>query len=93
MISHIFICYLGGIFLFVDLSPFMVDLTWSGEDALFDELVSKYALIFTPGRACHAPYPGYFRVCYAYYANSDVAIDRSIAQLTALCKDKSQSQN
>ncbi len=85
---YVCFCVIGGIFLFADLSPYLVDLTWDSEDLLFDELVSKYALIFTPGRACHAPYPGYFRICYAYYANSDAAIDRCITQLTALSKSK-----
>ena len=88
---HAFISLnVGGIFLFADLSPFLTDLTWDDEGALFDELVSKYALIFTPGGACHAPHPGYFRICYAYYADSNAAINRCIAQLAALCRSKSK---
>lgn len=39
---------------------------WAAEEALTASLFAEAKLIFTPGRACHASEPGFYRCCFAY---------------------------
>lgn len=39
---------------------------WAAETELTSSLYHDSGLIFTPGRACHAAEPGYYRCCFAY---------------------------
>ncbi len=55
----------AGIFLWVDLRAVLSDSTWEAEDALWHALIDECALLFTPGKSCHSPEPGFFRICYA----------------------------
>jgi len=79
----------GGIFIFINLGKYLKEDSFEAEGAFFDLLHSKYALVLTPGRPCHCRIPGYFRICYAYYKEWDIAIDRCIRQLTLLVQDMS----
>ncbi len=38
---------------------------YAAERRLFSKLVQA-GVLFTPGESCHCPYPGFFRVCYAF---------------------------
>jgi aspartate/methionine/tyrosine aminotransferase len=55
----------AGIFLWVDLRCLLPEQTWEGEKALWESLIEECALLITPGKACHAAVPGFFRFCYA----------------------------
>jgi aspartate/methionine/tyrosine aminotransferase len=85
----------SGIFVFCDLSEFLPqgeEPPFEREQALFETLVQRYGLAFTPGGACHCPLPGYFRICYAYYADSEGALDRLIAQLARMRSEREEAQ-
>ncbi len=68
----------GAIFAFVDFRAHMSAPTWEAEADLRVLLLKECGVIFSPGWACHAPVPGYFRVCYAWVEPEvlQVAIDR-----------------
>jgi DNA-binding transcriptional MocR family regulator len=53
-------------FLWVDLRAGLREETWEEEDSLWAHMVSAKRLLLTPGRACHAPGPGFFRICWAW---------------------------
>eukprot|EP00884_Botryococcus_braunii_P001068 jgi/Botrbrau1/10962/Bobra.0383s0016.1 len=55
----------AGIFVWVDLRSFLPEATWEGERALWEALIEDCGLLVTPGKACHAASPGFFRFCYA----------------------------
>ncbi|KAK9826329.1 hypothetical protein WJX74_009564 [Apatococcus lobatus] len=55
----------GAVFLLMDFRKWLHDATWEGEDTLWRSLVDDCRIIFTPGKACHAAEPGFFRWCYA----------------------------
>ena len=55
----------ASIFVFVDFSILLKEQTYDEEKKLHQELV-EVGLLFTPGKACHCQYPGYFRICYAW---------------------------
>ena len=54
---------------------------------MWQDLVRRYGLLFTPGAACHCPRPGFFRICYAYYSDP-ISMDRCIRQMAAFCADR-----
>jgi 1-aminocyclopropane-1-carboxylate synthase len=58
--------------------------TWEDEDALWRRLVAPPCrVVLTPGAACHAAEPGFFRLCWAWTSPDalPVAIDRIAAAL------------
>ena len=55
----------SAIFVFVDLSRFLDENTYDGEKKLQSKLFNELKVLFTPGKDCHAPCPGWFRVCMA----------------------------
>jgi aspartate/methionine/tyrosine aminotransferase len=55
----------AGIFLMCDLRPFLDESSWAGEDALWRRMISVANVNLTPGSACRATEPGFFRLCYA----------------------------
>lgn len=57
---------MGGLFLWMDFRHWLPEATWEAEQALFDQFVSDAGVILTPGKACHAAEPGYFRCCFAW---------------------------
>ncbi|CAK0764832.1 hypothetical protein CVIRNUC_003198 [Coccomyxa viridis] len=54
----------GAIFMWVDLRAALAKPTWEAEEGLWNEVV-KAGVLLTPGKACHAAEPGFFRICYA----------------------------
>jgi 1-aminocyclopropane-1-carboxylate synthase len=56
----------ASVFCWVDLRHALPEPTWEAERELWhDGFVERCGLIITPGHSCHAPEPGFFRVCYA----------------------------
>jgi 1-aminocyclopropane-1-carboxylate synthase len=58
---------------------------WEAERALWRALVRDARVVVTPGEACHAPEPGFFRVCWAWMPRDalPVAVGRIRAVLDA----------
>ena len=55
----------SAIFIFIDLSSLLEENTYDGEKKLQSKLFNDLKVLFTPGKDCHAPCPGWFRVCIA----------------------------
>jgi aspartate/methionine/tyrosine aminotransferase len=55
----------SAIFVFIDLSSLLEENTYDGEKKLQNKLFNELKILFTPGKDCHAPCPGWFRVCMA----------------------------
>ena len=47
---------------------------WAAEEALTEDLLAHARVLFTPGGACHAPQPGYYRCCFAWMGTDAVAV-------------------
>ena len=56
----------AAMFCFVDLRCLLKAPTFEAERELFDFLYSEAGIVLTPGRTCHCPIPGWFRICYAW---------------------------
>jgi len=59
--------YLGsnaGFFLWIDLSPFLPEQTWAGENALTERLIANKVFI-TDGQAMAAEEPGWYRLIFS----------------------------
>ena len=56
----------AGMFVWIDLRKWLPSSTWEAEKVLWDRICQESKVILTPGEACHAPEPGFFRVCYAW---------------------------
>lgn len=58
----------AGMFLWADMRGWLREGEhgWDGEAALATRLFEVCRVVFTPGSACHAAAPGYFRVCFAW---------------------------
>ena len=56
----------SGIFVWVDLSSWMEEQTFAGEEKLWRRLCDDAKILWTPGEACHSPRPGFFRLCFAW---------------------------
>lgn len=56
----------AAMFLWVDLRAGLREATWEEEDSLWAHMVESKRLLLTPGRACHAAEPGFFRICWAW---------------------------
>jgi 1-aminocyclopropane-1-carboxylate synthase len=77
----------GGIFVFADFSKFMDENSLEGEAKLSRLLCDEYKIVLTPGSACHCPFPGYFRICYAWVTIS--SLRETIRRLEGLVQRKS----
>ena len=55
----------AGVFVLLDLRPFLAEPTWEAERVLWKKLVEEAGVNLTPGAACHVGEPGFFRLCYA----------------------------
>lgn len=47
--------------------------TWEGEAALWKGVCDSCRVILTPGKPCHAPAPGFFRLCFAWVPRQALA--------------------
>ena len=56
----------AAMFLWVDLRAGLREETWEEEESLWGYMVAHKRLLLTPGRACHAAGPGFFRICWAW---------------------------
>ena len=73
----------AGVFVLLDLRPFMTEPTWEGERALWFEILDNAKVNLTPGAACHIGEPGFFRLCYAGLPTEtvEVGIERLLRAL------------
>ena len=55
----------AGLFVYLDLRPFLPEATFEAERALCDQIFTEARVHLTPGAAFHTPVPGYFRLCFA----------------------------
>jgi 1-aminocyclopropane-1-carboxylate synthase len=55
----------SGIFVFINLSPFLKEKSIQGEMNLYRKFLNSSKLNISPGHLFHAPEPGWFRICYA----------------------------
>lgn len=55
----------AGFFCLVDLRRRLAAPTWADEEALWRRLLARTNVNLTPGSACRAPEPGWFRLCFA----------------------------
>nr|AAC49923.1 ACC synthase [Stellaria longipes] len=55
----------GGLFCWMNLSPFLEKPTKEGELDLWSSIVNEVKLNISPGSSCHCSNPGWFRVCFA----------------------------
>ena len=55
----------AGIFVVCDMRPFLGEVTWAAEDALWRRLLNEANVNLTPGSACHNGEPGFMRLCFA----------------------------
>ncbi|KAI8474180.1 MAG: pyridoxal phosphate-dependent transferase [Monoraphidium minutum] len=56
----------AAMFLWIDLRAGLRAPTWEEERSLWRYMVDSKRLLLTPGEACHAAEPGFFRVCWAW---------------------------
>ncbi|KAJ4954111.1 hypothetical protein NE237_030943 [Protea cynaroides] len=68
----------GGLFCWMNLSPFLENPTREGELALWNSIVEEAKLNISPGSSCHCSEPGWFRVCFANMSEQtlEVALKR-----------------
>ena len=63
-----------------EMRRFLAAPTWAAEDALWRHLLARTNVNLTPGSACRAPEPGFFRLCFAAVApETAVAAVRRVA--------------
>ncbi|GAX77345.1 hypothetical protein CEUSTIGMA_g4791.t1 [Chlamydomonas eustigma] len=55
--------------------------TWEEEQELWSDLVYKHKVLVTPGEACHAAEPGFFRLCWACVP--DKALPEAVMRMSA----------
>jgi aspartate/methionine/tyrosine aminotransferase len=55
----------AGFFLMCDMRPFLADVSWEAEDALWRSFLETANVNLTPGAACHINEPGFMRLCFA----------------------------
>jgi len=68
----------GGIFLWLDLRPFLTESSFDGEMNLFKRIFNECKVNVSPGQAFHCHEPGWFRLCYAV-PHLDEGLKRLIA--------------
>ncbi|MDH3731595.1 MAG: aminotransferase class I/II-fold pyridoxal phosphate-dependent enzyme [Acidimicrobiia bacterium] len=55
----------AGFFVLLDLRPFLDEVTWDAEDALWRRFLVESKVNVTPGSACHNGEPGFMRLVFA----------------------------
>jgi aspartate/methionine/tyrosine aminotransferase len=55
----------AGVFVLLDLRSLLTEPTWEAEHDLWLRILDETKVNLTPGAACHAGEPGFFRLCYA----------------------------
>ena len=76
-----FVEAVAGMFVWVDLRQWLTEKSWEGEAVLWQRVCDECKVILTPGKDCHAPEPGYFRVCFAWVQKE--ALEEAINRLVA----------
>jgi 1-aminocyclopropane-1-carboxylate synthase len=71
----------AGMFVWVDLRRWLRGEGWPAEAALWETLCDDCKVILTPGRACHAAEPGFFRLCFAWVPQE--ALEAAVARVAA----------
>jgi len=69
----------AGLFTWIDLRALLPEATFAAEAELQRRLFEEAHLLLTPGQACHAEAPGFFRCCFAWM--SEEAISDGIARI------------
>ena len=64
----------GGLFCWMNLSPFLETQTRESELALWESIVYEVKLNISPGSSCHCSDPGWFRVCFANMSEETLQI-------------------
>jgi len=74
----------AGVFALLDLRPFMTEPTWEAERTLWLRILDRARVNLTPGAACHAGEPGFFRLCYAGspVETIEIGVQRLVRHLT-----------
>lgn len=75
----------AAMFLWVDLRSGLRRQTWEEEDSLWRHMVERHRLLLTPGKACHAEAPGFFRICWAWMPAEAMAV--AAARIAASVKE------
>lgn len=76
----------AGFFCLLDLRRFLDAPTWAEEDALWRRMLARTNVNLTPGSACRAPEPGFFRLCFAAVAPEQAA--EAVARIGALLAER-----
>ncbi|WIA13905.1 hypothetical protein OEZ85_002476 [Tetradesmus obliquus] len=81
----------AGMFLWVDLRAAFGGTpgTWEDEAALWRCMAQQHRVVLTPGAACHAAEPGWFRVCYAWTPPGSLAA--AVSRIAAAVKQMQAS--
>uniref|UniRef100_A0A383VMM0 Aminotransferase class I/classII large domain-containing protein n=1 Tax=Tetradesmus obliquus TaxID=3088 RepID=A0A383VMM0_TETOB len=76
----------AGMFLWVDLRAAFGGQpgSWEDEAALWRCMAQQHRVVLTPGAACHAAEPGWFRVCYAW--TSPGSLPAAVSRIAAAVK-------
>jgi 1-aminocyclopropane-1-carboxylate synthase len=64
----------AGFFTWVDLRSWLPEATPEGETALWRALLDEARVLLTPGLACRAAEPGFFRLCFAAVPEDGLAV-------------------
>jgi aspartate/methionine/tyrosine aminotransferase len=56
----------AGVFIVVDLRPFLLDQSFATETRLYHALLDRAGVNLTPGQSMNCAVPGFFRICFAY---------------------------
>lgn len=54
----------AGFFMLCDMRPFMTEISWDAEHALWRSILETANVNLTPGSACHVGEPGFMRLCF-----------------------------
>eukprot|EP00037_Helgoeca_nana_P030891 m.387837 g.387837 ORF g.387837 m.387837 type:complete len:620 (-) comp28286_c0_seq5:48-1907(-) len=60
----------AGVFIVVDLRPFLLDQSFATETRLYHALLDRAGVNLTPGQSMNCAVPGFFRICFAYNSAS-----------------------
>jgi aspartate/methionine/tyrosine aminotransferase len=66
----------GGIFVYADFRYYEIK-TFEDERIFFEVLAEKVGVILTSGESCACPFPGFFRICYAFVPLSTLKVAMS----------------
>lgn len=84
----------AGMFVWVDMRRLLLapatdtEEDWQAEEELTRALIDVAGLVCTPGRPCHAPYPGFYRICFAW--NDAEVTDVAMRRLAAFVRHRQE---